>query len=100
VANLLRPIVRWRRDGTRDRLLAHVQAEADARGEIDWVVCIDGTIVRAHQHAAGARHHPGKADRAANTKHPPEEALGRSRGGLTTKLHLACDGAGDHSASW
>lgn len=24
----------------------------------------------------------------------PDEALGRSRGGLTTKLHLACDGAG------
>jgi transposase len=24
----------------------------------------------------------------------PDEALGRSRGGLTTKLHLACDGRG------
>ena len=24
----------------------------------------------------------------------PDEALGRSRGGLTTKLHLACDGQG------
>ena len=26
--------------------------------------------------------------------HPQDEALGRSRGGLTTKLHLACDGRG------
>lgn len=27
------------------------------------------------------------------TRHP-DEALGRSRGGLTTKIHLACDGKG------
>ncbi len=26
--------------------------------------------------------------------HPPSEGLGRSRGGLTTKFHLACDGRG------
>jgi transposase len=86
--------VRWRRDGTWDRLLAHVQAEADASGEIAWVVCIDGTVVRTHQHAAGARRRPGKADSAAHVTHPANEALGRSRGGFTTKLHLACDGRG------
>lgn len=27
-------------------------------------------------------------------QHPPDEGLGRSRGGLTTKFHLACDGKG------
>lgn len=27
-------------------------------------------------------------------QHPADEALGRSRGGLTTKLHLSCDGKG------
>jgi transposase len=86
--------VRWRRDGTWDRLLALAQSAADARGDIDWVVCIDGTIVRAHQHAAGARHRPSAADREAEVEHPPDEALGRSRGGFTTKLHLACDGRG------
>jgi len=86
--------VRWRRDGTWDRLLAHIQAEADASGEIAWVVCIDGTVVRAHQHAAGARGQPSKADQAAKVAHPADEALGRSRGGLTTKIHLACDGLG------
>ena len=86
--------VRWRRDGTWDRLLALAHSAADAAGELDWVVCIDGTIVRAHQHAAGARHRPSKADRAAKVEHPPDEALGRSRGGFTTKLHLACDGRG------
>src|SRR3954453_16678919 len=27
-------------------------------GEERWVVAIDSTVVRAHQHAAGARHRP------------------------------------------
>ena len=30
--------VRWRRDGTWDRLLAHVQTKADAVGEVEWEV--------------------------------------------------------------
>lgn len=55
--------VRWRRDGTWDRLLAHVQAEADAAGAVVWEVSVDSTVVRAHQHAAGARRRPGRADR-------------------------------------
>ena len=38
---------RWRRDGTRDHPLARVQATADARGGIDWVVDIAGTVMRA-----------------------------------------------------
>jgi hypothetical protein len=58
--------------------MARVQADADARGEIGWVVCVDGTVVRAHQHAAGARRQPSKADRAARVQHPAGEALGRS----------------------
>src|SRR6185295_18182738 len=47
---------RWCRAGVWDRLLCALQAEADARGEIDWDLhFVDATIVRAHQHAAGAR---------------------------------------------
>ena len=46
---------RWHRDGTWDRLLAHVQTRSDAVGELVWEVSIDSTVVRAHQHAAGAR---------------------------------------------
>ncbi|MFB8351148.1 IS5 family transposase [Streptomyces niveus] len=47
---------RWSADGTWDRLPAHVQQHSDATGEVDWsIVCVDSTIVRAHQHAAGAR---------------------------------------------
>ncbi|CAL9363217.1 hypothetical protein SUDANB120_06619 (plasmid) [Streptomyces sp. enrichment culture] len=39
---------RWAADGTFDRLLAAAQT----RAEVDWLVAIDSTIVRAHQHAA------------------------------------------------
>lgn len=43
---------------------------------------------------APVRQRRSEADRATDVAHPPDEALGRSRGGLTTKLHLACDGRG------
>ncbi|MFC8957530.1 IS5 family transposase [Streptomyces sp. NPDC057101] len=73
---------RWAADGTFDRMLRAAQAKADAAGDIEWLVSVDSTIVRAHQHAAGAR------------KGLRDPALGRSRGGLTSKIHLACDGRG------
>ncbi len=47
--------VRWRRDGTWDRLLTQVQTAADAAGGVDWEVSVDGSVTRAHQHAADAR---------------------------------------------
>jgi transposase len=46
---------RWQADGTWTRLLAHAQARSDAVGEVDGEVVVDATVVRAHQHAAGAR---------------------------------------------
>jgi transposase len=49
---------RWSADGTWDRLLQVVRAEADAVGDIGWQVSVDSTIERAHQHAAGAPHRP------------------------------------------
>ena len=51
----------WSADGTWERLLQQLQAAADAAGEIDWDVSVDSTIVRAHQHAAGARTEPPPA---------------------------------------
>jgi transposase len=51
----------WSADGTWERLLQEVQAEADAAGEIDWDISVDSTIVRGHQHAAGARTDPPPA---------------------------------------
>jgi transposase len=41
-------------DGTWDRVLTVLQAEADAVGEIDWRVLVDSTIARVHQHGATA----------------------------------------------
>lgn len=70
--------LQWSADGTWERLLQQVEAVADAEGSIDWDVSVDSTVMRAHQHAAGAR----KA----------HEGLGRSRGGFTTKVPLSVDG--------
>jgi len=36
-------------------LVIALQAIADAAGGIAWEVSVDSTVVRAHQHAAGAR---------------------------------------------
>jgi transposase len=47
---------RWQRSGVWDRVLAALQQQADAAGELDWSLhFLDGTTVRAHQHAAGAK---------------------------------------------
>ncbi|UQA91131.1 IS5 family transposase [Streptomyces halobius] len=86
---------RWSADGTWDKIYAAVLADADAEGRIDWsMVSVDSTTCRAHQHAAGARKRsprvPGK--RRTPRQHRPDEGLGRSRGGLTCKIHLAGEG--------
>jgi transposase len=47
---------RWRLAGIWDRVFAAVQQQADAAGQVDWSVqFVDGSVVRAHQHAAGAK---------------------------------------------
>lgn len=47
---------RWQQAGVWERALASLQAEADAAGDLDWALhFLDGTTVRAHQHAAGAK---------------------------------------------
>ncbi|MFI7644316.1 hypothetical protein [Nonomuraea sp. NPDC049400] len=35
-------------------VMGTAQAGADAAGEIDWLVSVGSTVVRAHQHAIGA----------------------------------------------
>lgn len=45
---------------------------------------IDSTIVRAHQHRSGAKH--SRAE---------QEVLGRSQGGLSTKIHAVVDALGN-----
>jgi transposase len=47
---------RWTMTGVWDRMFAAVQRQADAAGQVDWTVhFVDGTVIRAHQHAAGAK---------------------------------------------
>jgi transposase len=48
---------RWSADGTWERLLGELQRGSDA-GLESWDVGIDSTVIRAHQHAAGAPHTP------------------------------------------
>ena len=46
---------RWQTDGTWARVEAALRTQADAAGELDWDAQVDSSVVRAHQHAAGAR---------------------------------------------
>ncbi|GLX41307.1 hypothetical protein Sros01_73800 [Streptomyces roseochromogenus] len=71
----------WAADGIWEKVFTALLAQADAEGDLDWVVAVDSTIVRAHQHAAEARE---KGPR-------PASRLIMPRGGLTTKIHLAAD---------
>ena len=82
---------RWQRDGTWQRILTRLQTQADAQGLI-WDVRVDTTVVRAHQHAAGARKGGPATRRTGGVDlEPADHGLGRSRGGLATKLHLAVE---------
>ncbi|WP_406260123.1 IS5 family transposase [Actinacidiphila glaucinigra] len=84
---------RWQRDGTWQRIFTQLQARADAKDLITWDLNVDSTVCRAHQHAAGARKR-GTFKRNRLAVSPPsrnDHGLGRSRGGLTTKLHLAVE---------
>ena len=67
---------RWAKQGVWERLLAHSQPLAEPD-----VLHIDSTTIKCHRAATGAR--GGGA-----------EAIGRSRGGLTTKLHNGVDSLG------
>jgi len=47
---------RWRKQGVWDRILSELQTMKSRDKQIDWEIhMIDGSVVRAHQHAAGAK---------------------------------------------
>ena len=73
-------------------VLAEVVVKDDAVGQVEWTFSIDSSSIRAHQHAAGARKRGCSA--AVEALAVDGEHLGRSRGGLTSKIHLAVDGRG------
>jgi transposase len=67
----------WCRKGVWHRVLAVVQDP-----DLEWLL-LDSTVIRAHPHAAGMN------------GGPDHQALGRSRGGFGTKIHLAVDSLGN-----
>lgn len=69
---------RWVKDGVFKRVFAGLSDEPDFEYAL-----IDGTIVTAHQKASGAR---------GGTQN---QAIGRSRGGLTTKIVALADALGN-----
>jgi transposase len=77
----------WQLLGIWERIEEALIQAADAVGKIDWDVSVDSTTARAHVHAAGARR--DSSDRIDGE--PDDHALGRSRGGWSTKIHLACE---------
>ncbi|WP_425470665.1 IS5 family transposase [Saccharothrix australiensis] len=82
----------WTADGTWQRILDRVIVKDDSVGGLEWIVSVDSSVVRAHQHAAGARK---KGDAPPGSKPAVAgEGLGRSRGGLSTRIHIAVDGRG------
>jgi transposase len=47
---------RWQSAGIWQRILEKLQQRADGGGKLDWSLhYVDSTVVRAHQHAAGAK---------------------------------------------
>ncbi len=45
----------WAVDGTWERVFTALMAQADADEGLTWAVSVDSTVVRAPQHAVGAR---------------------------------------------
>ena len=81
---------RWVKSGLWQRMFETLITRVVGDGEIDFELwCVDGTVVRAHKAAAGAR--KGELTTEENAT---KQALGRSRGGYSTKLHLLTDGQG------
>lgn len=70
---------RWCTKEIWAKLLEYTKQDPDLKISI-----IDGTIIRAHAYAAGY----GKDSQA-------QEALGRSKGGFTTKIHALVDALGN-----
>ncbi|MET7577971.1 IS5 family transposase [Micrococcus luteus] len=86
---------RMAEEGTWDTVLATLTAAADAEGLIDWSVAVDSTIARVHQHATNTTRLTGAGSNYKNLREEPaDHGIGRSRGGLSTKIHQLVDGAG------
>lgn len=83
---------RWQRDGTWAKILTVLQAMADAAGA--WSGTCRWTRRSPERISTPLGREKGDLQTeppGGVTVEPTDHALGRSRGGLTTKLHLACE---------
>lgn len=81
---------RWVKSGLWLKIMESLIDRLLKEGEIDFELwCVDGTVIRAHRVAAGALKRGLTSEENAE-----KQALGRSRGGYSTKLHLLTDGRG------
>jgi transposase len=76
--NTHRRFSRWAKAGVWERVFEHLAGDGN-----NQYAMIDSTIVRAHQHSAGA------------LKKVEDQALGRSHGGLSTKIHALVGALGN-----
>ena len=72
---------RWVIGGVFDRIFEGTNGLCDFR-----VVMVDGSFVKVHQHGTGARRNGATPDESAN-----RQGIGRSRGGLTSKIMALTD---------
>jgi len=75
---------RWSADGTWEKVLDGLRVGCDVAEGADWEFSVDATVIRAHHHAAGARHEPPKdvpAQRLAPTVLKESVRPGRHTGG-------------------
>ena len=80
---------RWGKIGVWDRIF-----EAVSRAYDGDVQMIDSSSIRVHQHGGNAKKR-GPSRRPATARNEPRaECMGRSRGGLTTKIHALVDANG------
>jgi len=75
--------VRWGDKGIWEAMHRYFANDPDMES-----IMLDSTIVRAHACAAGA-------PRSSAAAPPPNQALGRSKGGFTTKIHVITDALGN-----
>ena len=82
----------WTKDGTWEKILDRVIVKDDAVGDLEWIISVDSSVVRAHQHSAGARK---KGDAATESK--PSPSTGKCRcwtASASLALGLGVRGAG------
>ena len=81
---------RWIKLGIWSKILQKLQSIKQDLNDIDWDInYIGSTLCRAHRHAAGARRQGRSPQDSARS-----QALGRSVGGFSTKVHIRVKGKG------